>query len=366
MVFGVAAGAMAMVEPAKAEPPLVSAAAVAVAENNDGRMEVFAVRADGQLVHTYNVGGQQYEWMPWWALNRPPGDRSFTGTPAVMRQADRKLIVVARDTTGSFWFARQYEGPAESWGGWQPLDGWGSDSPTLVRNGAGLLEVFVKGGSGELYMKRQTALNAPTWTGWTRLPGRFLDSPSAVARPDGTVSVFVKGEDHTLYHTVSGPGGMTPWAGVTGSPTFQGHPVAVPGQGRQPMAVVNAGSVQLAQLGFGAPRWRTVDLGPSNGSPGAAADRFVDDTTVFLRNDRDNVRGRLLVGGIPTGITDDLGGVVSSDVTAFSSRLNFRHVFAVGRDGRVYRNQECLIGGLPQFSGWRWLEGGRPSVCENV
>src|SRR5207249_4357649 len=88
-----------------------------VAQNDDGRLEVFVRGNDNQVWH--KPGGQGDNWGDWWSLGSPPGEL-VTSNPAVtLGHGELHVFVRARDR--AIWYRHQH-GPNGGWDtGWQSL-----------------------------------------------------------------------------------------------------------------------------------------------------------------------------------------------------------------------------------------------------
>ncbi|WP_111765745.1 matrixin family metalloprotease [Nakamurella deserti] len=180
-----------------------------VADNADGRMEVFVRGADNALWHIWQTAPSN-GWGGWSSLGGV-----IQGAPTVGRNADGRLEVFARGTDGALWH-RWQTAPNGTWSGWESLGG-GIFQPVVSSNADGRLEVFVKGLDGALWHIWQVRPNG-TWSGWESLGG-VLGSTVAVDRnQDGRLEVFVRGTDGALYHQwqVAPNGTWSGWASLGG------------------------------------------------------------------------------------------------------------------------------------------------------
>lgn len=181
--------------------------------DDTGHPQVFALGPDGGLgVDAYANG----RWRGWRPL---PGGHAYTGTPAVGMNADGRLEVFARTTSGQVTHVWQNPGDQTSWGG----------ALTLFRNAASDPEVFnTKGGRMEVFAQAPDGTVEHSWqlqpvagTGWAH--PQSLNGAS-----DGApVPIWVGTESELFTRTPSGAiswdhlvdeqAGWTGWSPLGGS-----------------------------------------------------------------------------------------------------------------------------------------------------
>ena len=178
-----------------------------VAQNEDGRLEVFARGADGALWHIWQVAPNS-SWSSWHSLG------GVISMPTVGQNADGRLEVFAQGTDGALWHIWQVA-PNSTWSGWNSLGGW-IRNPAVGNNEDGRLEVFVQGSDNALWHIWQVAPNS-TWSGWSSLGG-WIRNPSVYNNADGRLEVFVTGGDTSLFHIwqVAPNNGWSGWGGLSG------------------------------------------------------------------------------------------------------------------------------------------------------
>src|SRR5581483_466929 len=91
-------------DPLGAPPSGVGGHVLVVADNDDGRLEVFAAANDGALWHTWQVAPGA-GWSGWGTLGAPPGVALIQ--LAVGRNADGRLEAFAIGTDAALWHAWQ-------------------------------------------------------------------------------------------------------------------------------------------------------------------------------------------------------------------------------------------------------------------
>jgi acylphosphatase/peptidoglycan hydrolase-like protein with peptidoglycan-binding domain len=223
-----------------------------VANNQDGRLEVFARGTDGALWQIWQTAPNN-GWSGW----ASPGG-GIQGPIAVGRNADGRLEVFVRGNDGALWHIWQ-TAPNNGWSGWSSLGGviW---DPVVARNADGRLEVFVRGGDGALWHIWQTAPNNG-WSGWTSLGGVMASRVSIANNADGRLEVFVRGTDGALWQIwqTAPSNGWSGWASLGG--VIQGAPAA----GR------NAdGRLEVFAKGSDNALWQIWQTAPNNGWSGWA------------------------------------------------------------------------------------------------
>ncbi|GGS82925.1 hypothetical protein ACFFV7_45420 [Nonomuraea spiralis] len=180
-----------------------------VAQNADGRLEVFARGNDDALIHTYQTRPNN-DWSFWSSLGG-----GLAGQPAVARNADGRLEAFSITEDGALWHMWQIA-PNSGWSDWQTLGGRLSSSPVLAMNPDGRLEVFAVGADGDLVHLWQVA-PSNGWSSWESLggrlrhpiPGRRAASLDVIANHDGRLEVFAVGSDNDLLHIWQ----PAPWSG---------------------------------------------------------------------------------------------------------------------------------------------------------
>jgi GH25 family lysozyme M1 (1,4-beta-N-acetylmuramidase)/acylphosphatase len=265
------------------------AAEPAVGKNPDGRLEVFAVGPNGDLVTTFqsSPGGA---WSGWYSLG---GD--LAGRPAIANNHDGRMEAFARGADGALWHAWQ-DSPNGKFGGWVSLGGSVSGNPAVARTGDGRLEVFAVGAGGAIYHRWQDKPNG-AWASWAKIagvPGGGAREPTALLGHDGEMRVLVRGKDDAIYVAVRGASGFGAWKSLGGKATSA------------PSAVRNAdGRIEV----------------------------FVRGTDGHLYHDWEKTPG-----GDWYGWFDGGGGI--DDPFAANDQDGRIEVFARGTDGHLYRTRQ--------------------------
>ena len=224
-----------------------------VANNKDGRFEIFVRGTDNALWHIWQTAPSN-GWSGWNSLGGV-----IQSPPAVANNADGRLEVFVRGTDAALWHNWQ-TAPNNGWSGWNSLGGWIAD-PVVARNADGRLEVFVRGADGALWHKWQTAPNNG-WSGWASLGGGLASRVAISNNKDGRLEVFVRGTDGAVWHIwqTAPNNGWSGWASMGGR--IQGEPIV----GR------NAdGRLEVFVKGMDNALWHMWQTAPNNGWSGWAS-----------------------------------------------------------------------------------------------
>jgi hypothetical protein len=162
------------------------------APNADGRMEVFALTRDGNLLHAW----QQ-------SLNGPFGGFQDMGAHSllsfgVVPNADGRLEVFALGGDRALYHVWQTS-PNGGWNvNWQSLAGSNLQQITPTRNADGRLEVFAIGGDGHIYHIWQGVPNG-SFGPWQWLGGNSIAQITVANDADGSLDLVALGGDHNPY-----------------------------------------------------------------------------------------------------------------------------------------------------------------------
>jgi peptide methionine sulfoxide reductase MsrB len=158
----------------------------AVAQNADGRLEIFAIALDGNLGHIWqNAASTTTNWSAWQDLGP-----AITSNPAVARNTDGSLEVFAVAPVSSGPPALGHIWQATPGGGWSAWTNFGTipgeystrDDPAVTQNADGRLEIFAIGPDGNLgHMWQEVASTTTSWSGWQDLGPAISGTPAAAA-----------------------------------------------------------------------------------------------------------------------------------------------------------------------------------------
>lgn len=188
-----------------------------LALDGTGRLRVFAVGTDGAMLMKSESAPAAGPWTPWIALS----SGIFLGYPAVGRDGDGRLEVVARTASRALWHTSE-----QAWGsGWNSSSGWrawesfGGDfdvaTPAIGSNQDGRLEMFAIGTNGHAYGRWQTSVNG-AWSNWYDHGGTLLGTVSpvlAVSNPDGRLQMFTMDTGFAVASKVETAANSGPWIG---------------------------------------------------------------------------------------------------------------------------------------------------------
>jgi hypothetical protein len=203
--------------------------APALVRNSDGRLELFATEADGDVIHNWQQSNRiDASWSGWYPLFKPPTTGRFEAAhaPAVGRHENGQLELFVLGTDLSVWHKIRSLQYLSDWSGWERFSTGTAASqitflgdPVVVEKLDQSLEVFVRGFNGQIYSNQQVSPNAG-WTGWSSLGGNFTHNPVVGVNKDGRLELFVRGPDDAVWHKRQDTQGWTKWESLGGSTSF--------------------------------------------------------------------------------------------------------------------------------------------------
>ncbi|HYB00939.1 MAG TPA: hypothetical protein VED37_12035, partial [Ktedonobacteraceae bacterium] len=134
---------------------------VGVIQNEDGRLEVFALGRDDALWHIWQTSPNG-KWSIWTSFGKP-SNVVFTTAPTVARNKDGRLEVLITGNDGNLWHIWQTL-PGRAWSTFASLGAPPNasltpfSSPTVSVNADGRLEVFAE-------------TDGAFWHAWQKTPG---------------------------------------------------------------------------------------------------------------------------------------------------------------------------------------------------
>ena len=185
----------------------------AVARNSDGRLQVFIVGTNNQLQYLAQTAAGSSTWSPTWT-SLGGGLRANTN-PIGIANSDGRLQVFVVGTNNQLLYKTQSSPNSNTWSpAWTSLGGGikADTSPAVARNSDGRLQVFVVGTNNALFYKTQSSPNSNTWSSaWTSLGGGLRDNsdPAVVPNADSRLDAFVAGPKSTGPPNPPGGGGTT-------------------------------------------------------------------------------------------------------------------------------------------------------------
>ena len=196
-----------------------------IAENADGRLQVFIVDLNNQLYHRWQTApNNSSQWSNGW----DPLGGPLASDPVVARNSDGRLELFKVDADDNQLYHRWQIKPnsipetkpdgtyTSGWSdSWSPLGGYWSPraQPVIAQNADGRLELFMVGTDGRLYHTWQTKPSSSNewYTSWAVIgkPDSLTANqqwpissiPTVAQNADGRLDVFMVGSDGKLYHT---------------------------------------------------------------------------------------------------------------------------------------------------------------------
>jgi hypothetical protein len=216
-----AAGVMAAVLPGRGGAGDTFRLAAAI--NVDGHPELFAVTRVGTLDHAWTYSTR---WAVWHRL--PTQAITFTGAPAAIRDASKRMELFARTAAGTIVRYYQSQPGFGGWDGPEQLVGANgvTSNPSVLSRGDGTLEVFARLADGSIgYDAQLTPGPSASWTGWRSIGGGSTASaPVAMVNNDGSPEVFARASDGSLVHDYYLRGKWSGWQRLAPGNVFTGTP----------------------------------------------------------------------------------------------------------------------------------------------
>ena len=181
--------------------------------DDTGHPQVFALGPDGGLgVDAYANG----RWQAWRAL---PGGHAYTGMPAIGGNADGRLEVFARTTSGLVKHVWQNPGDQTRWGGPLTLFQGAASDPEVFNTKGGRMEVFAQAPDGTVEHSWQ--FQPVAGTGWAHpqsLNGTSDGSPVPIwAGTESELFTRTPSGGVSWDHLVDEQAGWTGWSPLGGS-----------------------------------------------------------------------------------------------------------------------------------------------------
>lgn len=191
--------------------PGVAVTEIAVAANQDGRLEAAVIFDDNSIASTSQTGTGG--WTAWPNLT-PVDDTDFLNGVAMAPQEAGWLTMFITGSNGNLYYRYQAVTPF-SLHYWPPFmyiwtqfaeiekpAGVDIRPLALAHSGDGRLQAFGVGSDGALWRVAQAAINVPKWDPWVRMgaeQGKTMAGRPAIGRnADGRLEVFVITSDGTV------------------------------------------------------------------------------------------------------------------------------------------------------------------------
>jgi len=201
-----------------APPPKAGGSSIAVARNQDGRLEVFGVNSAGALFRRSQTAAGANTWSAW-TQSVAPGWYSVAAQTA---GNGRVSMAGLRRSAQDVWRRTQVSPNLNNWSVWRQFDGLLS-AVALARESGGPLVVFGVNGAGQVF-HRHAASGADNWFSWSQFdppPGAGVPrSVAADTNANGLVEVFVLTNTGQIWHrwqTALAATTFTPWVQLDGA-----------------------------------------------------------------------------------------------------------------------------------------------------
>jgi hypothetical protein len=165
-----------------------------LAQNQNGRFEVFVRDARGVTYHIWQNAPRSWEAI---------AGAAVSSDVAVVRTLSGRFEIFASHIRGQLVHAWQ-QAPGDSWTAWSTI-GSSLDhatTPAVALDARGDLQVFVRWQDGTIRHRRLREPDGERhWLGWEDLRGGAKSDPVVAAAADGRLAVFVIGMDGALHVT---------------------------------------------------------------------------------------------------------------------------------------------------------------------
>jgi len=186
----------------------LTAAAPAVAQNQDGRLEVH-LRVGEQIWHSWQKAAGSHDWVPWASLGQPAG-QGPVGLPTVALDVDGLLQVFT--TSGpDIWMREQHapgQGPWESWELLGLNGRTGEAALAVAAEAGGRLVLFalrnLPDGSQSLEKLEEEGGVGGLWLAGDPLGIEFLGKPDVVPKADNLTLASDGRERLRLFASIPG------------------------------------------------------------------------------------------------------------------------------------------------------------------
>jgi hypothetical protein len=221
-----------------------------VAENLDGRLEVFALGGDGAIYHQWQTAPDSTSWSGWAYL----GGHRLRGL-AVARHGDGRLQLLALGGDG-FVYGKHQAHASASFTDWYWVGGPGLERIAAGAHLSGRLALVGLTPGGELMLTSTPAVNG-AFAGWTSLGGHSLRDVKLLRNADGRLEVVALGGDSLLYYKsqVAPDVGWSSWYRL----------LDAGGVSDLDLALGHDGSLQVFMIGGDRKVHRAAQNGPSGG-----------------------------------------------------------------------------------------------------
>jgi hypothetical protein len=329
-----------------------------VAQDRDGRLEVFMLDESGRLFDLGQSAANGGWWSAWADLGPPPPGGA-AGKLAAGRNADGRLELFLRGNDGQIYTRTQHSAGGALSPTWTSLGGSFQHDTVVGQNRDGRLELFVVGDDGHLFELVQTGGNGswpPSWADLGPGPPGGAGGDLGVGRNlDGRLQLFLRGSDGHIYTRAQQAAGgvLAPaWTSLGGA--FQHDPVVARDlDGRLELFVLGENGhlfdlAQTAPNGSWWPTWADLGAPPLGGAAALGAGCNLDGRLqLFLLGNDGHMYSRTQqgAGGALTPTWTSLGGALAGRPVVGQNQDGRLEVFALGRDASVYHDWQVVPGG---------------------
>jgi ligand-binding sensor domain-containing protein/signal transduction histidine kinase len=218
----VAAGLAALAQHGYAAPSMPVPSLV-VANNADGRLEVFHVDEKGELRHRWQREST-HDWSAWSSL----GGVFSPGVAAARDDTGRLVVFAVERNSKTLEYNRQKEPDSPAWSSWMKLSGEKVEAPVAVGTGSsGMLEVFAVEAEHHSVKHIWQTGELGDWTEWSDMGAALRPGLRVVRDRAGQLELFgIAESDGRLMHgwqtLAAEPGDWSEWfsLGISVSPGF--------------------------------------------------------------------------------------------------------------------------------------------------
>jgi hypothetical protein len=200
--------------------PGTKAQSVAVGQNQDGRLEIFYIGQDAGLYHDWQVapngvwhGAEEFSVSAYVGNSYAGG--AYDGGMyyiAVASNQDGRLEVFYSNAQGGGLRHMWQTAPNGLWSGEHKFSGNSAVQIAVGKNADGRLEAFYVGGNSDLYHNWQKSAGNQSWNGEERFAQNSAIQVSVGQNQDGCLEIFYVGTNNVIYHNwQTAPNGS--WAG---------------------------------------------------------------------------------------------------------------------------------------------------------
>ena len=184
--------------------PKDSASQIAVAQNKDGRLEIFYVGTNNDLYHNWQIQPSVSDNANWAGETRFPKDSA--SQIAVAQNKDGRLEIFYVGTNNDLYHNWQIQPSVSDNANWAGETRFPKDSVSQIavaQNKDGRLEIFYVGTNNDLYHNWQiqpSVSDNANWAGETRFPKDSASQIAVAQNKDGRLEIFYVGTNNDLYH----------------------------------------------------------------------------------------------------------------------------------------------------------------------